>query len=328
MVISQLDYAASVRQFPGRFYDQAVEIKSGGTNNRDRRQPWPHILDLPSKTFPMGIRSMDDTNPYASPQSASLEPSPPPSSGISEITPGSEPIDVGACIKRGFELTKRNFGTLILVGLAYAGVVIVASILLNMIDSMLGLGQASQVELREGGFTVTGESGSVMNGIVSNVLSIFLSLGLCRIGLNLISGKLAAPSQLFGEGDKLLRSIGASILFGICVTIGLVLLIVPGIYVMLRYGQFMYAIVDRDMGVMESFEYSSSITTNNRVNIFLLGLAAIAVMDAGLLALVVGLVVAIPVIYLSWVVAYRWMQYGARAAMDEPGTSTPMLAAV
>jgi uncharacterized membrane protein len=112
------------------------------------------------------------------------------------------------------------------------------------------------------------------------------------------------------------------------VVVGLVLFIVPGIYIMLRYGQYMTAIVDRNMGVMESLSYSSSITENNRMNLFVLILMTIAIAIAGCLALVVGLIFAYPVIWLSWAVAYRWMQYGHRAAMDHPGTQTPMLTGV
>ena len=58
---------------------------------------------------------------------------------------------------------------------------------------------------------------------------------------------------------------------------------------------------------------------------FGLALLAIAICFAGLLACGVGLIFATPVAYLSSVVAYRWLQYGHRAALDHPGTTTPML---
>ena len=45
----------------------------------------------------------------------------------------------------------------------------------------------------------------------------------------------------------------------------------------------------------------------------------------GFIALCVGLIFAIPVVWLSAVVAYRWMQYGRRAIMDHPGTEVPMI---
>jgi uncharacterized membrane protein len=108
--------------------------------------------------------------------------------------------------------------------------------------------------------------------------------------------------------------------------IGLMLLIVPGIYIAMRYGQFFYAMIDKNMGIMESFRYSSSITTNNRMNLFVLALLYILVGLAGFLALCVGIFFAIPVIYMSGIVAYRWLQYGHRAAQDHHGTTTPMLA--
>ncbi len=62
------------------------------------------------------------------------------------------------------------------------------------------------------------------------------------------------------------------------------------------------------------------------MNLFLLGLLHFLVMVVGCLALCVGMFLAMPVVWLSAIVAYRWLQYGPRAAMDHPGTTTPMLA--
>ena len=69
----------------------------------------------------------DPANPYAPPQSSPTHPS---SDRITldEITPGSEPIDAGACVKRGFELTKRHFGNILLVGLVYIGIMIAVTV--------------------------------------------------------------------------------------------------------------------------------------------------------------------------------------------------------
>ena len=54
-------------------------------------------------------------------------------------------------------------------------------------------------------------------------------------------------------------------------------------------------------------------------------LLSLLVVLAGALACGIGLIFAVPVAWLGAVVAYRWMQYGHRAAMDQPGTQTPML---
>jgi hypothetical protein len=272
---------------------------------------------------------VEPANPYSAPKSAW---EPPAEAGVAleDIVPGTEPIDVMGCVRRGVQLTSRYFGRIFLVGLTYFAITFAVGFVLGLIDSALGWGGSSERGWSFDGANSTfvrfHESGSPFNVIVTNVVSIYLSLGVARIGLNLVSGKEFSVAMMFGEGRKLLRAIGASILYGAMVVVGLVLLIVPGIYLALRYGQFLNAIVDRDMGVLESLKYSSSITTNNRMNLFLLALLSIAIFIAGVLALVVGLIFAYPVIWLSWIVAYRWMQYGSRAAMDHPGTQMPMLA--
>jgi hypothetical protein len=52
---------------------------------------------------------------------------------LPEIVHGSWPIAMGTCVKRGFDLTKRQFGVILLVGLVYAAVSIEASVILALI---------------------------------------------------------------------------------------------------------------------------------------------------------------------------------------------------
>jgi hypothetical protein len=281
----------------------------------------------------------DAANPYAAPRSGWDEPAPQMGAALEEIVPGSDPIQVGACIKRAFEITKRHFGTILLVGITYFVILFAASFLFTAIDSALGFKDAgvewqSETNRVEGTDLATqfssqiNKQGGPVDAILSQLLSLFLSLGLVRIGLNLVSGKEVSVAMLFAEGRKLLPAIGASIIFGAMVFVGLILLVVPGVYLALRYGQYMNAMVARDLGVIDSLKYSSDITTNNRLNLFALALMAIVIFIAGLLALVVGLIFAYPVIWLSWMVAFRWMQYGRRVVEDHPGTRTPLLSGV
>jgi uncharacterized membrane protein len=334
--MSEWFYARGGQQNGPVTFDQLKELARGGgletkdlvwTSSMKDWQPAAEVDGLLDKPAAANQPPADPSNPYAAPQSAWQEPAQP---AGTEIEPGSDPIDVGACVKRGFELTKRNFGTILLVGITYVVVSIVAGIIFGLIDTALGFG-TTQSQWQTSDASAVGtfqQTGGPFAAIFGNALSILLSLGLVRVGLNLVSGKQVSVGQLFGEGRKLLPAIGASIIFGLAMVIGFVLLIVPGIYIALRYGQFMNAMVDRNLGVMDSLKYSSSITTNNRLNLFLLILLSIAIGIAGLLALVVGLIFAYPVIWLSWIVAFRWMQYGRRAVEDHPGTTTPLISGV
>jgi len=227
-----------------------------------------------------------------------------------DLEPGSEsiePLMVGACVKRAFELTKRNFGKLFLALITVLAVYFVVVVVLSVIDHVMGwkpLIESSR------------DQGSVFSQLAMQVVSIFISLGATRFGLNLVSGKPVGVAQIFGEGDKLLRGLGVSILLGLMVMVGLLLFIVPGIWLGLKYGQAMTALVDRNCGVIEAFKYSAKITEGHKAKLMLLGFAALGIILAGLLALVVGVVFAYPVAGLAWVLGYRWMQLGRQAVVD------------
>lgn len=55
------------------------------------------------------------SNSYAAPDSTWVEVAQvTPGESLVEIVPGSEPIDIGGCVKRGFDLTCRNFAVILL----------------------------------------------------------------------------------------------------------------------------------------------------------------------------------------------------------------------
>ena len=302
-------YAKGGQQSGPVTFEQLRELAGSGGLDPEKDLVWKSTMPdwLPSgqvqglflaKSADVAVPAADPSNPYAAPQSAAVDPAAAAGMAFKEILPGSEPIDVSGCVKRGFELTKRHFGLIFLVGLTYIGVSFGVSLILGLLDNALGFGTTTtQFPVESGMNNVrVQQNGGLLSMTIGNVFSIFMALGLCRVGLNIVSGKEATVGMLFGEGGKLLRAIGASIIFGLMVVVGFILLIVPGIYVMLRYGQFMYAIVDRNMGVMESLSYSSSITTNNRMNLFLLAILSFAIIIAGVIALLVGLIFAYPLV--------------------------------
>lgn len=307
------------------------ELKAGDSVWNASMQGWKPagqiegLIDTSYAAYERGTPpAMPSSNPYAAPQSnwsQSLQSS---DVQLSEIEPGSDVIDPMDCMSRGIEITKRKFLDIFLVGLVYFACIMVLSMLASFIELMVtGTRSQNSQELSTATLVVV-----IVSQIVVQIFSIFMKLGLARVGLNIVSGKESSIGMLFAEGNKLIRAVLASILFGLAVMIGLLLLIVPGIYVALRYGQFMTAIVDRDLGIMEAFDYSSSITTNNLMNLFLFWLLAFVAIIIGLIPCGLGLIFIGPVVWLASLVAYRWMQYGREAAKDHPGTETPMLTGI
>ena len=259
------------------------------------------------------------------------------SGDFTDITPGSEPLIPTACVKRAFDLTVRHIGSILLIAITYFGISIGASFMLGALDSSMGWKPLPELIMEKAGITPEAiseyRSGSskdlsLQSSVISTVLSVFLMAGLSKIGLNLVSGKPIHVGMLFSGGKCLLKSLPASIVFMVFFIAGLLLLVVPGIVVFLRFGMYQNAIVDRNMGVFQALGYSWELTKGNGLNLSVIFLFCILTFFAGCLAMIVGLLFAFPMMFLAWTVAYRWMQYGGRAVMDDPVTKQPLLAAL
>ena len=327
-------YARDGRQNGPVTFEQLVELaRTGGLDAikdsvwNSSMQGWTPAGQVPgifAVTSAPAMPVSNAANPYAAPESNWSESFNSTGPALAEIEHGSEQLEPMACISRGYEITRRQFANVFLVGLVYFALVMGLSFIIGIVQQVVLV-----VSSRDGGAPNDfGTLALLVQGVgqvFQQVLSIFMQLGLVRVGLNFVSGREVSIGMLFGGGSKLLPAIGASILFGIAMIIGLLLLIVPGIYIAMRYGYFLTAMVDRDLGIFEAFEYSSSVTTNNRLNLFLLALLNFLIILAGVLLCGVGLILAAPIVWLGSLVAYRWLQYGPNAAADHPGTQIPML---
>ncbi len=275
-------------------------------------------VSIPSKlpAAPTGVTSDPFLNPYATPQSERARVEAPITLAATgeEIAPGSDPIDIGQIIRRSWQLTLRHYGIIFLCGVIYLGLVAASSVLFSALDAALGLqidtapetASSTYADTKTGPFEI----------IAGQIISIWLGLGMVKVGLNLVSGAPVSVGQLFGQSARLFKALVASILYGLMVVLGTLALIVPGIYLALRFSQYFTAIADRDLGILEAFRYSSSLTTNNKWNLIGLGFAMIVVLFGGVLALCVGVFIAYPMIWLMTILAYRWMQYGQRSVED------------
>lgn len=144
--------------------------------------------------------------------------------------------------------------------------------------------------------------------IIAWALSLVMSIGMIKITLAFIDSKKPEWKDLFVHSHYLLRYLGASILYALLVALGLVLLIVPGIYWGLKYQFVIYLVVDKDLGIREAFKRSGEMTTG--VKWPLLGYAVLQILInyAGLLLFGVGLLVTAPVTMLAYAKIYRDLQ--------------------
>lgn len=141
--------------------------------------------------------------------------------------------------------------------------------------------------------------------ILINILEAIVGMGLVTIALNIVDNKTIHLSKIYTSKAKIFNYVMASLLYFLIVFVGFILLIVPGIYFGIKYHFFMYDIVDKNAGIIDSFKNSSKITSGNMLNLFLFGLINFGILTLGLFLLGVGLIAAIPVVILATAYVYR-----------------------
>ncbi|MEO1856858.1 MAG: GYF domain-containing protein [Rubritalea sp.] len=264
------------------------------------------------------------SNPYAAPNSIVDENIK--LSGTDEIPATPIPLDIGFCISKSWKTTIACFGAIFLTWFVYILITSIVGGVLSTIGTAID-GPVAVAPITEGmtqqapflpshnqSINQQTGTGAIIAGILNNIFTMFLGLGLTLIGLNLLRGKDTNLGQLFGQsGTKLFRLIGASILYGLMVGLGLVFFIVPGIYLGMRFMFYQTVIVDKDLGVIDSLKYSSSLTRDNKWRLFFLFIINCFIVLAGALALIVGLIWALPVAWLTLLVAYLYLHDGERS---------------
>ena len=112
--------------------------------------------------------------------------------------------------------------------------------------------------------------------------------------------------------------LAATVLVGLVIVLGLLLLIVPGIIFGLMFMFTSFIVIDRALGPIDAMKESKRITSGYRWRLlgFILLLALINL--AGVIALVVGLLVTVPVTSIAFANAYRVLSDRAGAQPVPP----------
>jgi uncharacterized membrane protein len=194
-------------------------------------------------------------------------------------------FSISEALKYGWTNTKANFGLLIGVGLFNIVVGIAASIPSNLVapESLL----------------------SILFIIAAALVNYGLMMCFISICLKITDEGSARFGDLFEPLPLFFNFVGAMILMHIAIGIGLIFLIVPGIFILAILFFVPYVVVDEKRGILQSLARNMELTKGIRLQLFLFILVLIVVNVLGVLALGVGLLVTFPVTYLASAYVYR-----------------------
>ncbi len=190
----------------------------------------------------------------------------------------------GEAIKFGWKVIRNNLGFFLGVSLIIALIEIVSEYFLANLK-------------KEGSFWAF--------YLISYVVFLWIDMGMINISISVLKNKNKSYSDLFTTYPLIPKYFIGSILYSLLVYIGLFLLIVPGIYLGIRFGFFRFLIVDKEVGPIEAFKISSEITKGVKWNLFLFYLLIAFINLLGFLLLIIGLFVTVPITYLASTYVYR-----------------------
>ena len=186
----------------------------------------------------------------------------------------------------GFEVAKKN----VIFFLSIFAILIIGNILINIIQNFVT--QQNQLMFS---FIVT---------VLKTIFGLVTGMGLIKISLEFIDRKKPQVSDLFYT-KSIVNYFLVSLINGIIVVLGFILLIVPGIILSIKLQYSTYLVVDKNMGVIESIKKSWEMTKGVKMNLFLLDLLFIGINILGVLALLVGLIITVPLSMVASAFVYR-----------------------
>ncbi len=157
------------------------------------------------------------------------------------------------------------------------------------------------------------EGNSIVGTLISIVLGTLISMGATAFYLAAHDHPDTVELASLWHPRPFWKFLGASILISLAVGVGMVLLIVPGIILGLMFMFASFIVIERELGPIAALKESDRITRGHKWKLFGFVLLLALVNVLGLLVLVVGLLVSIPVSVLAFVHAYRVL--GGDAAM-------------
>jgi uncharacterized membrane protein len=202
---------------------------------------------------------------------------------VSEVV-APRSFQIGEAIRFGWERFKENIGPLAIAALA----VLAVNLLFNLLQA-----------------SVTGRFGRFLVALLSFFVSQIVAMGWLRMSLNIVDGRPADVSDFFQRADLFIPYVIASFIFSVVVAIGLVLLIVPGLYALATFCYYGFRIIDVERNATEALSDSATITRGERWHI--LGFIGVLLLlnILGVLLLIVGVVVTLGISLIATAYVYR-----------------------
>jgi uncharacterized membrane protein len=208
-------------------------------------------------------------------------------------------LSVGDAIRYGWNRFKANPWT-------WVGAVVIAALIQGVLNALFGNRSAFRVDM-------LGQSlwtfGWIVGSIVTVVAGYLVNAAFVRGALHEVDGQRPTLGSFFrfsNVGNVIL----ASILVGVMIAVGLILLVIPGLIVAFLSWWTLQFVIDRQDSAIDGIRSSFRAISSQAGSVFLLALALIGINILGAIPLGLGLLITVPLSTIASTYAYRVVSGG------------------
>lgn len=224
--------------------------------------------------------SMDDSKPVITSESTEL---------------GDYDFSIGAVLGESWERTKGLKGAFWAAGAIFLVAVLALSAVLGGGGALLiGNGEATSGVL----------TSLIIQLVIMAVMYPFMA-GIVMLGVERSVDLPLSYKSVFGYFAYTLPLLGVAVLMSILVTIGFLLLIIPGVYLSLAYMFTVPLVVEKNLGIWDAMETSRKAVTSHWFKLFFLFLTMSIILIISALPFGIGLIWTYPMMVAMMGVMYR-----------------------
>lgn len=142
--------------------------------------------------------------------------------------------------------------------------------------------------------------------VIAAIGSLICSFGLIKIYLHTAAERKSKLEDLFNhDWKRFIRWLIAKVVSGVLVVLGLILLVIPGIYVAARLYLYEFFAVDQDMNAIEAISASREVTKDHVREIIGIWFLSLGILILGAIPVGIGLLWAVPTISIAKAKLYK-----------------------
>lgn len=156
-----------------------------------------------------------------------------------------------------------------------------------------------------------------LTSLLITFVQLYLGLGFTKIVLLLLDDNFAQVSDLLSSFRMFISYFVASFLYGAGILAGIFLLVIPGIFVAIRFQFFPYYIIEHgDTGII-ALQKSYHDTRHLTLELLLFGITVLAANVVGAALFGVGIIITYPLTTLASALIYKGLQVKVKQLPDE-----------